>query len=83
MIRFSLGIYKTVEFLAGCQWPGNLATQEAEIRRTAVQSQPKVLETLSQKNPSQRKGWWSGSRYFKPHYHHHHHHPSTHTKWDC
>jgi hypothetical protein len=44
--------------------PVILATQEAEIRRTVVQSQPGkiVLETLSQKHPSQKKGWWSGSR---------------------
>jgi hypothetical protein len=29
-----------------------------------IQSQPRqtVVKTLSQKNPSQRKGWWSGSR---------------------
>jgi hypothetical protein len=34
-----------------------LATQEAEIRRIAVQSQPgqRVLETLSRKNPSQKR----------------------------
>jgi hypothetical protein len=34
-----------------------LATQEAEIRRTIVQSQPGkiVCKTLSQKNPSQKK----------------------------
>jgi hypothetical protein len=34
------------------------ATQEAEIRRITVQNQPRqiVRETLSQKNPSQRKG---------------------------
>jgi hypothetical protein len=51
--------------LARCQWlkPVILATQEAEIRRIAVQSQPRqiVLEILSQKHPSPKKGWWSGS----------------------
>jgi hypothetical protein len=33
-----------------------LSTQEAEIRRIAVDSQPRqiVLKTLSQKNPSQK-----------------------------
>jgi hypothetical protein len=43
--------------------PAILATQEAEIRRTEVQSQPGqiVLETLSQK-PITKMGWWSGSR---------------------
>jgi TPR repeat protein len=43
----------------------DLGYLEAEIRRITVQSQPgqKVHETLSQKNPSQKKGWWSGSRY--------------------
>jgi hypothetical protein len=35
-----------------------LATQEAEIKRIMVQSQPRqiVHETLSQKYPSQKKG---------------------------
>jgi hypothetical protein len=35
-----------------------LATQEAEIRTTVVQSQPRqiVCETLSRKSPSQKKG---------------------------
>jgi hypothetical protein len=37
--------------------PVILATQEAEIRRIMVQSQPRqiVWETLSQENPSQRR----------------------------
>jgi hypothetical protein len=41
-----------------------LAIQEAEIRRIVVQSQTRqiVRETLSQKNPSQKKDWWSDSR---------------------
>jgi hypothetical protein len=35
-----------------------LASQEAEVRRFTVQNQPQiVLETLSGKNPSQKKGW--------------------------
>jgi hypothetical protein len=44
--------------------PVILATQEAEIRRIMGQSQPGqiVCETLSPKYPSQKKGWWSGSR---------------------
>jgi hypothetical protein len=41
------------------QWflPVILATQEAEIRRITVQRQPRqiVHETLSQKNPSQKR----------------------------
>jgi hypothetical protein len=37
--------------------PVNLVTQEAEIRRITVRSQPGqiVCETLSQKNPSQKR----------------------------
>jgi hypothetical protein len=42
--------------LARCRWltPVILATQEAEIRRFAVPSQPRqiVLQTLSQKYPT-------------------------------
>jgi hypothetical protein len=49
-----LPIIKTL--IAGCWWLilVILATQEAEIRRIAVQNQPRqiVLETLSQKSPS-------------------------------
>jgi hypothetical protein len=49
------------------QWltPVIPATQEAEIRRIKVWSQPGqiVRKTLSRKNPSQKKGWWSGSRW--------------------
>jgi hypothetical protein len=45
--------------------PVILATQEAEIRRIKVQSQPRetVHETLSQKKViTKKKNWWSGSR---------------------
>jgi hypothetical protein len=49
------------------QWltPVIPATQEAEIRRIEVQSQLRqiVHETLSQKYPTHKKGWWSGPRY--------------------
>jgi hypothetical protein len=47
-----------------CLWltPVILATQEVEIRRTAVRSQPRqiVCETLPQKKPITKKGWSSG-----------------------
>jgi hypothetical protein len=50
---------------AGCWWltPVILATQEAGIRKTAVQSQPRqiVHETLSQKK-HHKKGLVEGSR---------------------
>jgi hypothetical protein len=46
--------------------PVILATQKTEIRRIMVQGQPRkiVFKTLSQKNCSQKKGWWRG--YFLP-----------------
>jgi hypothetical protein len=43
-----------------------LATQEEEIKRMAVGSQPRptVCKTLSQKKKTfTKKGWWSSSRY--------------------
>jgi hypothetical protein len=47
------------EHLVGCRWfiPVILATQEAEIRRIAIQTQPWqiVRETLSQISPSQNR----------------------------
>jgi hypothetical protein len=56
-------LYKTF-ILPGRWWLTSviLATSDTEIRRIVVQSQPGqiVRETLSQKNPSQKKGWWSG-----------------------
>jgi hypothetical protein len=52
--------------------PVILATQEAEIRRIMVQSQPRkiVYETLSQKNPSHKMagGVASVDPEFKPRY---------------
>jgi hypothetical protein len=46
-----------------CLTPIILATQEAEIRRITVQSQPGqiVLETLSRKKPNTKQDWWTGS----------------------
>jgi hypothetical protein len=63
--------------IAKCWWltPIILATQEAEIRRVVVQSQPGqiVLETLSQKTLSQKIGlveWLQAEGFkFKPQYH--------------
>jgi hypothetical protein len=54
--------------IAGHWWltPVILATQETEIRRIEIRSQPKLIvwETLSQKKPftNTKKRWWSGSR---------------------
>jgi hypothetical protein len=49
----------TNKTLNWAQWftPVNLATQETEIRRISIQSQPRqiVPETLTQKNPSQKR----------------------------
>jgi hypothetical protein len=48
-----------VEIQARCWWlpPVNPATQEAQMKRIEIQSQPGqiVLETLSQKNLSQKR----------------------------
>jgi hypothetical protein len=58
------GVFRT-EDGSWHQWltPVILATQEAEIRRTAVRSQPRqiVLNTLFEK-PFTKKVWWSDSR---------------------
>jgi hypothetical protein len=51
--------------------PVILATQEAEIRRIAVRSQPRqtILEALSGKNPSQKRaGEMAQGPEFKPQY---------------
>jgi hypothetical protein len=49
---------KKTNLFARCQWlmPVILVTQEAEIRRISVRSQPRqiVCEILSQKEPSQK-----------------------------
>jgi hypothetical protein len=54
-----------MQALARCWWlmPVILVTQEAEIRRIVVQSQPGqivVHETLSQKKKNHKKVWWHG-----------------------
>jgi hypothetical protein len=61
---------------ARLQWPTPVisATQEAEIRRIEVQSQPRqiVLETLYRKNPSQKRAGGVAQGVgpeFKPQYH--------------
>jgi hypothetical protein len=49
---------KKINDLAGHHWltPVIPTTQEAKIRRITVQSQPRIIcETLSQKNPSQKR----------------------------
>jgi hypothetical protein len=55
MANFNLNAHS----IPGHQWltPVILTTQEAEIRRMAIQSQPRqiVFETLSQRNPSQNR----------------------------
>jgi hypothetical protein len=61
------------KYIVGCWWltPVILATQEADISRILVQSQPRqiVLETLSQKkNRASRVAQGDGPE-FKPHYH--------------
>jgi hypothetical protein len=52
---------------AGCRWltPVILATQEAEIRRITVRSQPGkiVLRDTILKEPFTKKGWWSALGY--------------------
>jgi hypothetical protein len=53
-------------YLPRRQWPTPviLASQEAEIRRIMVQSQPGqiVHKTLSQRKNITKKCWWGGSR---------------------
>jgi hypothetical protein len=65
----SYALFILKKLLARHQWLTPIilvATQEAEIRRIVVRSQPGeiVRETLSQKKKKKitEKGWWSGSR---------------------
>jgi hypothetical protein len=59
MKKYLLGVHTIKSILAGGQWitPVILATQETEIRRIAIRSQPGQIacEILSQKNPSQKR----------------------------
>jgi hypothetical protein len=77
-VEFEGGKKSTLEvvYFAGRWWLTHviLATQEAEIRRIEVQSQPRqiVLEPLSQKYSSQKRTSgvaWSVGPEFKPRYH--------------
>jgi hypothetical protein len=53
-------------YKAGYRWftPIIVVTQEAEIRRISVQSQPGQIVPGDPilKKPFTKKGWWSGSR---------------------
>jgi hypothetical protein len=69
-LRFKVSLGKVIKTLTQKQNRNNwampiiLVTQEAEIRRMAVQRQPWqiVHETLPQKIKNTKKGKWSGSR---------------------
>jgi hypothetical protein len=72
LISKNYGIRKTVFFSfnpkcfqTGCQWLtlGILATQEVEIKRIVVQSQPQAnsLRDSTSKIPNTKMGWYSVS----------------------
>jgi hypothetical protein len=56
---------KVTKGASHCWWlmPAILTTQDVEIRRISVQSQPRkiVLGELISKKPFTKKGWWNGS----------------------
>jgi hypothetical protein len=60
MLQYTYFSFKTVRKIAGHWWltPVILATQEAEIRRISVRSQPGqiAIETLSQNKSVTKKG---------------------------
>jgi hypothetical protein len=59
-----LEMWSRSQILVAHLWPLILAIQEAEIRRIVDQSQPgQIVYRPISKNPSQKKGWWNGSRW--------------------
>jgi hypothetical protein len=66
VVCYNLHLLFNEFFYIGRQWlmPVMLATQEAEIRRIKVRSQPRqvLLWDPISKKPITKKSWWNGSR---------------------